>query len=94
MTDPIPSADPAGDYARVKDSLGKSVVRTVVPAVVGVIVAALAKAHLDVDTEALTGLIALAVTTAYYTLVRLAEQKGHAAAGRLLGAKGAPTYKA
>lgn len=94
IPEPAPSTDPGGDWQRVKSSLGRSIVRTTVPFAVGLIVTALAKLNLTVDGQSLTGLITLGVSTGYYGIVRIAEQRLSEAWGWLLGAKGAPAYRA
>ena len=60
--------------------------------IVGLVVTALAKIHLNVDDQSLTGLVTFAISTGYYSLVRLAEHHLDAKWGWLLGAKGAPVY--
>lgn len=82
----------AADYARVKVSLGASLVRTVVPLVVGAVVSALAKVKLGLDAEAATAVVTVVVTTVYYTGVRLLEELVNPLWGRLLGIAKVPTY--
>jgi uncharacterized membrane protein (DUF441 family) len=72
---------------------GRSVVRTLVPVVVGVLVTWLASKGLDVDRGQVTVLVEAVVSVAYYALVRLAEQRVPQL-GWLLGVPGAPTYGA
>jgi hypothetical protein len=80
------------DYDTVKTSLGTSVVRTVVPLVVGAVVAGLAKANLHIDQTALEQLIGAVVATVYYGVVRLAEEHLSPAVGWFLGWAKAPRY--
>ena len=82
----------AADYATVKASLGASLVRTVVPIVVGAVVSALAKLKLGIDAEAATAVVTVVISTAYYTGVRLMEEFVSPAWGRLLGIAKIPTY--
>lgn len=73
----------------------KSIIRTVVPVVVGQVVAFLAlhNVHLDDSTVVqLTAITGGVVTTVYYSAVRFIEAK-FPKAGLLLGATGAPKYK-
>lgn len=72
--------------------IGTSIVRTVVPAVVGLIVAAFARANVDIPPGLLDEAIAGIVTTAYYAVVRLAETHLGPAYGWLLGVAKRPTY--
>lgn len=72
------------DYSR-------SIVRTIVPLIVGTIVGWLATRGIEVDRVALTGVVDPIIAAAYYAVVRIVEQ--HAPwAGWLLGAPGAPSY--
>jgi hypothetical protein len=75
--------------------LAPSVVRTVTPWVVGVIVTLLARwgIHWTPSPEALTIVTGL-VAAAYYALVRILETRGRQAWGWLLGVPKAPTYDA
>jgi hypothetical protein len=82
----------AGDYDRVKTSLGASIVRTVVPIVVGAVTAALAKINLGLDAEAATAVVTVVLSTAYYTGIRLLEELASPAWGRLLGIARVPQY--
>jgi len=76
------------------DKILTSVIRTAVPALVGVIVAAVAVAGLHLDGAIVTPTITLAVTTAYYAGVRWLEVKVGPKFGWLLGKAGAPQYAA
>lgn len=81
-----------GDVKIVVDKLGASVVRTVVPYIIGLIVAAAARLGLHVDTPAYEAAIALGVSTLYYAGVRYLETFVKANYGKLLGHVGAPKY--
>jgi hypothetical protein len=75
--------------------LGPSIVRTVTPYVVGVVVTLLARWGIDwtPSPEALV-IVAGLVSAAYYALVRILETRGRQAWGWLLGTPKAPTYDA
>lgn len=77
-------------------ALWASIVRTVVPIVVGAVLGWFASANLPLDPEfegALTALITLLLTTAYYVDVRLFETYISPKIGWLLGhAKSPDTY--
>ncbi|MFC4912600.1 hypothetical protein [Actinomadura gamaensis] len=51
-----------------------SIIRTVVPVVVGVILAQAARIGLNLPGGAVTDIVTVAATTAYYALARLVEQ--------------------
>jgi hypothetical protein len=68
-----------------------SLVRTIVPTVVGLILAALAKGGIEVDPTVLTLTIDALFVGGYYALVRLLESKW-SWLGLLLGWKATPTY--
>jgi hypothetical protein len=70
-----------------------SVRRTVVPAVVGIALAAAARANLDLPAEHVTGLIEAVFITVYYSTVRLVERY-IPEAGVFLGAFIQPRYDA
>jgi hypothetical protein len=76
------------------DKVGVSVVRTVVPLIVGFLLSIAAKAGFNLDSTWVAGLLAPALTTVYYTVVRLAEVKLSPAYGWLLGIAQAPKYPA
>lgn len=76
--------------------LGTSIVRTLVPLVVGSL-AALAARWLDIalPEAALTEVVTVLVAGAYYTVVRVLEEHVSPAFGRVLlglGLRGAPRY--
>ena len=70
-----------------------SVRRTVVPAIVGLILAQAARANLTLPAEHVTGLVEAVFITGYYSLVRMIERYVPEA-GVLLGAFIQPRYKA
>lgn len=72
-----------------------SVIRTVVPQLVGFVLAILARASIRVDDEFITNLtllLQLSLSTLYYISVRLWE-KNYPKAGWLLGVARQPEYK-
>lgn len=69
-----------------------SVVRTVVPLVVGWILAIPAVAVLGVDADAATTAVTFFVTTAYYAIFRVLETHVDSRFGWLLGLAKPPTY--
>ena len=69
-----------------------SVRRTVVPAVVGIILAQAARANLDLPAEHVQGLVEAVFITGYYSLVRMVERYVPEA-GVLLGAFIQPRYR-
>jgi hypothetical protein len=70
-----------------------SVVRTVVPVVVGLLLTLAAKAGLDFDDGAVTHIVTVAVTGVYYGVVRWAETNFGGQIGWLLGFAKKPTYE-
>ena len=69
-----------------------ALVRTVVPAVVGLLLAAAAKANIDIDGAALNGVVDALVIGVYYVAVRQLEQRWPRF-GVLLGIPKQPTYQ-
>lgn len=69
-----------------------SVRRTVVPAVVGIALAAAARANLDLPAEHVTGLVEAVFITVYYSAVRMVERYVPEA-GVFLGAFVQPRYE-
>lgn len=65
--------------------------RTLVPVVVGYLLAQAARAGLNIPADQLTGVIEALVTGGYYAVVRVAEQRWPAL-GVLLGASKQPRY--
>jgi hypothetical protein len=68
-----------------------SVRRTVVPAVVGIVLAQAARANLDLPAAHVTGLVESVFITVYYATVRLVERY-IPEAGLFLGALVQPRY--
>lgn len=65
--------------------------RTLVPAIVAVLLGRLARAGLEIPADALTGIVEAVIFGAYYIAVSLIERYVPWA-GILLGAIGKPTY--
>ena len=76
-----------------KRALSKSLVRTIVPIIIGALVSALALAGLEVDPGALEPGVYAIVSAAYYALIRVLEERWPKV-GKLLGTQGKPDYKA
>ena len=72
-------------------NFSKSVVRTIVPLVVGTVVATAAKAGWHITSATTTVVLAPVISAAYYFLVRLIEEK-LPKAGILLGVPTKPQY--
>lgn len=68
-----------------------SLIRTVVPVIVGIIITTVAKLNVEIDSGAVTDLVTAVVTGAYYAAVRWAESRWPQA-GWLLGSPHAPEY--
>lgn len=68
-----------------------SLIRTAVPVLVGLLIAALAKAGLKLDEGTLSPLIDGLAVGGYYAVIRAAETRWPLA-GYLLGWKSQPTY--
>lgn len=76
-------------------NLGPSVIRTVVPLIVGLVVAQLASRGFHFPADGLvTDIVTAVVSSAYYTVARVLETRLGPAWGRLLGHVGGPTYGA
>lgn len=72
-----------------------SIIRTVVPVVVGIILGQAARVGLDLDPGAVTSIVTAAATTVYYALGRFVETEFPAAGRWLLAAgltKETPAY--
>lgn len=69
-----------------------SIVRTVVPLIVGVVVGQAARLGLDLGPGAVTAIVTAVVGTVYYGLARLVEERWPAA-GRVLLALGLTRQK-
>lgn len=72
--------------------IGTSLVRTVVPVVVGLILTGLAKVGFDLPDGLVTEVVATVVITLYYFVVRVLETNVAPAWGWLLGKANAPKY--
>lgn len=70
---------------------GRSVIRTIVPIIVGSLIAWLAARGVKVDESTILPAVDAVVAGAYYALIRLVERK-YPKAGWLLGSPGAPSY--
>jgi ABC-type phosphate/phosphonate transport system permease subunit len=70
---------------------GRSLIRTIVPIVVGALVGWLATRGIEVDAAVIIPAVDGIVAALYYAAIRAAEQKWPSA-GWLLGAPGAPSY--
>lgn len=68
-----------------------SIIRTVVPVIVGTAISWLARKGIDVDGAAVAQAITVIIIGAYYAAVRWAENRWPRA-GWLLGSAKAPTY--
>jgi hypothetical protein len=77
----------------VVSGLGASIVRTVVPLLVGVITASLLKAGIEIPEGFLDQYLAEIVFTLYYVGVRLLETYVGPAYGKLLGVAKKPSYE-
>jgi hypothetical protein len=69
----------------------KSVIRTIVPVIVGLILSAAVKAGLDIDEQTLTQIVDAAVIGGYYALIRFGESR-YPAVGWFLGLPVSPQY--
>ena len=72
--------------------IGTSVVRTVVPVVVGLILTGLAVVGFDLPEGLVTEVVATVIITLYYAIVRWLETNVAPAWGWLLGKANAPKY--
>lgn len=83
--------DEMGMQTSEQRDLERQIRRTVVPALVAVILGRLARWGLDIPADALTGIVESVIFSAYYIAVSLVER--HVPwAGMFLGAVGRPTY--
>jgi len=76
------------------DKILASIVRTVVPVIVGVLVASAAKVGFHLTDDTFTGVVTTGVTALYYAGTRWLEVNVAPRWGWLLGRVGAPQYKA
>lgn len=77
---------------RLVGGIGTSVVRTLVPVVVGSILAGLASVGFDLPEGLVTEVVATVIITLYYAAVRLLETHVSPAWGWLLGVAKVPQY--
>lgn len=82
------------EYTEIRDKIGASIVRTVVPAVVALLLGWAAKVGLDIDSDLLAGFLTSVILGAYYAVARYLETFVSAKWGWLLGKIGAPLYEA
>ncbi len=73
--------------------IGPSIIRTIVPWIVGILLTALAQRGLTIPEGVATEVVTVIVTGLYYGLVRLAEVRLSPLWGWLLGLPKAPTYE-
>jgi hypothetical protein len=73
-------------------NLSASIIRTVVPLIVGALVTLVAHAGLNIDTVHATELVTVVITAVYYIVVRLLEQHISPQFGWLLGSAKTPVY--
>jgi hypothetical protein len=85
-------ADLVAHWTAFKQILLTSIIRTVVPVVVGVVSAFAASKGFSIDETAVTSMLTVAFTTVYYTTVRALESFVSTKWGRLLGRRSAPFY--
>lgn len=78
------------------NQIGPSLIRTVVPWIVGLVVGALAARGIDIpsDNELLLNVVTVTISTAYYAAVRYLETRFSSLWGWFLGLPKAPTYNA
>lgn len=77
--------------------IGASIIRTVVPFVVGAVVTVFGRVGIDLDADpdtivAITAAVTLIVSTLYYAVVRFLEERVGPAWGWLLGYANRPRY--
>ena len=72
--------------------IGPSIIRTIVPMIVGLLLAALARRGLAVPESVATEVVTVVVTGVYYGLARVAEVRLSPLWGWLLWLPKAPTY--
>ena len=76
----------------VADSIGTSVIRTVVPLIVGAVGGVAVKVGLHTDDALVSEVATTVVGGVYYAAVRLLESRVNGRFGWLLGHAGAPKY--
>ena len=77
---------------RLVSGVGTSVVRTLVPVVVGSVLAGLASVGFDLPEGLVTEVVATVIITLYYAAVRMLEEHVSPAWGWLLGVAKVPKY--
>lgn len=75
-------------------NLGSSIVRTIVPILVGYLIALGLKVGIALPEGALTELLGVVVIAVYYAVVRFLEEKVSPQFGRLLGLRAKVSYDA
>lgn len=91
MTVPMPAGAPATPTGQTAHDYAVSLIRTIVPVLVGTVLGALASAGLELDGSVVIPAVTGLATVGYYAIVRALEAR-HAAAGVLLGAASPPRY--
>jgi len=72
--------------------IGPSIVRTVIPLIVGFLLTWALKAGFDLDDDSVTNVVTVIVTGVYYALVRFLEVHVNPSLGWLLGLAKPPVY--
>jgi len=80
------------DFSEVGPSLSASIIRTIVPTAVGLVVSLAAKAGIDADSGDISVALAPLVSTLYYITVRWLEEEVSPKFGMLLGKAATPNY--
>lgn len=78
--------------ADVQQQVLTSLLRTITPVVVGILLTAALKAGISIPDGLATDTVTAVLTGAYYTLIRVLEVRFHAAWGWALGLAKAPAY--
>lgn len=74
-------------------ALGPSIVRTVTPMIVGLLVTLAARAGFEWEpTPEVTAIVSTLVGALWYAVIRILETRGAAAWGKLLGSTSQPVY--
>lgn len=64
--------------------LGSSIIRTVVPLIVGAVIGLAAEANLDLPNESVSAIVTVLVTAGYYAVARWVELNASPKIGRIL----------
>ena len=83
---------PAAGSSAPGDALLPSIVRTIVPVVVGLVITALVRLGVSIPNGLLTDVVSALITALYYTGVRFLETHAGPQWGWLLGLAKAPAY--